>query len=283
MTIDIDEDIVREVIPGLGWSGWLALQAEDSARFLIDPEKDPDLFARTNEFIASTGNEARDGDVIDQGSWRLGRYRRNPVILDNHNTDRLVGKAARVGVVEGALRIAVDWDLEDPHGATVARQHRQGFRRAMSVRWITGKRTERNKLPTDHPMYRPPVTRQGLYGAYKTAGGYLERCELLEASSVTVPGDASALQTRSGHTAAEHLHQVPDQGLAEDLGARLSAAREDPSLLESDPFLQGLRSLVLGFVRSDAEFRTALRALAIPAAPTPAPDPWRGFFTSPSE
>jgi len=37
-------------------------------------------------FIASTDDVDRYSDIIDQGSWILENYKKNPVILFNHNS-----------------------------------------------------------------------------------------------------------------------------------------------------------------------------------------------------
>ena len=50
-------------------------------------------------FIASTANPDRYGDVINQRGWDLGKYRKNPVILLNHNANSLPIGRGEVDVV----------------------------------------------------------------------------------------------------------------------------------------------------------------------------------------
>lgn len=276
---DIDDDLVgvRYVEALDGFDQFLAGQLATERRSLLKPSHK--LFEATNEFIASTPNEGRDGDIIEQTSWRLANYRRNPVVLDNHDMARLAGRSVKVGAIDldsgtRGLGTAIQWDEGGPLGAEVGRQHREGFRQAVSVRWRTGKRTARNELPKDHPAYQEAQKVEGYFGPYERAGYYLQRCELLEISSVTVPGDPGALQTRSARTV---LDQVPDRGLADELEARIRAAIESPEQVD-DPFIESMRGLVLSFVRSDEQLRLALRALCLPDAPTTKPDPWVGFF-----
>lgn len=261
---------------------WLASEAGGERKLQV-PEA---LLPRTNEFIASTSKEARDGDIIDQGSWRLAQFRRNPVILDNHDTRQVVGRGVKVGVIEDALRVAIEWDEADlnPRGQLVAHQHRQGFRKAVSVRWRTGKRTKRSELDPGHYAWTKPVTRNTPWGSYDATGSFLEDNTLLEVSSVSVPSDPRALQVRMLHPARALLEKVPDQIVAVALEDRVRAALEDPELYGSDPFVREMRALVLRFVRTDREMQTALRALGLtdpPEAP-PAPHGLSHLFPGPA-
>ena len=270
---DID-DCVRFVrqVDGLDLAQVLAPALEQ--RSLLKPSHP--LFDDTNEFVASTPNEGRDGDVIEQTSWRLAHYRRNPVVLDNHDMTRLAGRSVKLGRVETdaglGLGSAIQWDANGAIGSEVGRQHRENMRSAVSVRWRTGKRTRRDELAEDHPAFQKTQIREGYFGPYEHSGYYLQRCELLEISSVTVPGDPGALQTRA------MLDQVPDRGLGRELEARLRALAESPEALLEDPLALGIHALMVRFVRTDREMRTAIRAAGLPDLPPNPPSPWRDFF-----
>lgn len=142
-------------------------------------------------FIASTANSDRYGDIVDQNSWVLEGYKKNPVILLNHRQDMLpIGRASNVSVVNGQLEIDVDFDMEDDLGASVARKVDQGFLTAVSVGFQPRKAVLRSDLPSDHK-------------AFGKSGMYFEDAELLEVSVVTIPANSEAV-------AKGHQNMVPN-------------------------------------------------------------------------
>jgi HK97 family phage prohead protease len=57
---------------------------------------------------ASTNSLDRAGDVIESGAWTKGgleNFKNNPVILFNHNYDRPIGRAKKIGVSENGLEL----------------------------------------------------------------------------------------------------------------------------------------------------------------------------------
>lgn len=216
----------------------------------------------SNDFIASTAKEARDGDIIDQASWKLGHYRKNPVILDNHDPSHVVGRASDVRVIDGQLRATIQWDDSDanPRGKLVAHQHREGFRKAVSVRWLPGKRTRRNELDPSHPAYSKGRKVKTPWGEEVVRVGDLhENNTLLEISSVSIPSDPRALQTR---------------GFSDGDAARLRGEEPEVPALEFDPAdfvrVADLPGLLLKFLRS-APARLAIRAMSL-TEPTTTPN-----------
>lgn len=134
-------------------------------------------------FVASTSAPDRYGDVVAQ-NWDLASYKRNPVILLNHNANALpIGKGS-VDVVDGALQVDVTFDMDDPIGAEVARKTKAGFMSAVSVGFNPITSTPRSQLPKDH-------------AAYGTKGTYFEKAELLEVSVVTIPANGDAVSVRN--------------------------------------------------------------------------------------
>lgn len=254
-----------------GHDQWMA-DLEEGERKLQLPKRLEAL--ATNEFIYSTETEARDGDIIEQSSWRLAEYRRNPVVLDNHAYGTLVGRTELLRVVDNELRGVVLWDDNDanPRGQQVARWHREGWRKAVSVRWMTGKRTPRNELPEDHPLYDKGREVDGFFGPFTMVGDYLQRCTLLEVSSVDVPGDAKALQVRF---AGAVPNQIPDQGARVELVTMLEEAHASGRLAESDAFRAAVVDILVGAARSDDEFRTAIAAIGADLFPVVSTDPPR--------
>jgi len=162
-----------------------------------------DKDAGTTFFVASTPDEDRALDVVRQ-DWRLRNYRANPVILDNHNSRRVVGRGEKATVAKsgdhaGNLTILVRWDIGsvDKAIAAIGDQHLNGFRSCGSVGFRIGKMTMRNKLPQDHAHFSEGREVDSQWGKYKVVGRYLERNELLEFSSATIPMNVGAAQQRS--------------------------------------------------------------------------------------
>ena len=163
--------------------------------------------------IASTDQPDRMDDVVDQATWMLDEFRANPLILWSHERDDFpVGKCTDVGVVEGALRMAIEWDESTEDGATCARQFREGFLSAVSVGFRPGRAVPRSQLPKDDPRYK--------------AGGYgmaYYDCTLYECSAVTVPANAGALVVQrafdDGLEMARRAEQASRDALVEQLRA----------------------------------------------------------------
>lgn len=132
-------------------------------------------------FIASTDSADRYGDVINQEGWNLDAYRRNPVVLLNHNANALPIGRGKVELKNGQLVIDVEFDKDDELAQKVERKARAGFLNAVSVGFNPIEQVSRAELPKDHPAY---VERGG--------GNYFNKSELLEVSVVTIPANSEA-------------------------------------------------------------------------------------------
>lgn len=134
----------------------------------------------TVRFVASTGNSDRYGDIISQDGWQLDAYRRNPVVLLNHQTNQLpIGKGL-VEVKDGNLMIDVEFDAEDELAQKVAHKARNGFLHAVSVGFNPVESISRAELPEEHKAYS------------EKGGNLFTRAELLEVSIVTIPANSEA-------------------------------------------------------------------------------------------
>lgn len=134
-------------------------------------------------FIASTSDADRYGDVINQGGWDLSKYRQNPVILLNHNANSLPIGKGEVDVVDGKLMVDVEFDMDDPQAAEVARKTKAGFLNAVSVGFNPIDATPRSMLEKSHP-------------AHGQSGQYFDKAELLEISIVTIPANGEAVAAK---------------------------------------------------------------------------------------
>ena len=128
--------------------------------------------------VGSTAAVDRYGEVIDQESWDLKHFKKNPVILWAHNLtfgeDRPpIGKAMKVKVVDGALQFDIQFDMADPFAADIFRKYKEKFLNAFSVGFIPHK-IQRSDQNDEAPI--------------------LMDNELLELSAVPVPANPEALQ-----------------------------------------------------------------------------------------
>jgi hypothetical protein len=150
------------------------------------PEDDEKKPKRRTLVVASTATPDRYQDIVDQASWKLDRYRANPVVPWGHDYYiPPVGRAVRVEVEGGALIAEIEWDTSEanPLGRLVAEQFASGFLSAVSVGFRPGRSTERKNMPKESPMF-------GERGM-----AYFD-CELLEISAVAIPANPEALAAK---------------------------------------------------------------------------------------
>jgi hypothetical protein len=258
----IDEDDASD---GVSWAWDVCHQRADGGSSVLVKAGESDKQSGTTLFVASTDAPDRAMDVVRQ-DWRLRSFRSNPVILDNHDTRRVVGRATEVTVPKvgddaGRLMIRVAWDMDSPDLSirNVGHQHLSGIRRAGSVGFRAGKRTERHKLPQDHAAYQEPVEVDTWFGKMKVSGYYLEANELMEFSSATIPMNPEALQR--SYFGKVDAPPAPAAVLAEMLR---TARPED---------VHALAAVVLDEFRSLPAFADVVRGLveAVPANKPPAP------------
>src|SRR3989304_2708388 len=121
--------------------------------------------------VASTGNEDRHGEELNQEGWELKNFKKNPAFLWGHNFREErppIGKVLKVWLDgEGKktrLMFKPKFDLEDPFAAEIYRKYKDGFLNSFSVGYIP--------LEID--------------------GNQHLKMELLEISAVAVPANADA-------------------------------------------------------------------------------------------
>jgi HK97 family phage prohead protease len=134
-------------------------------------------------FVASTASEDRYSDIISQDGWDLSSYRKNPVILFNHDSRALPIGKGDVEVVDGQLLLDVEFDMDDPLAEKISRKVDKGFINAVSVGFNPIRSVQRNELPTEHKYFGE-------------RGRYFERSELLEVSIVTIPANSEAIASK---------------------------------------------------------------------------------------
>lgn len=128
--------------------------------------------------VGSTAAVDRYGESIDQASWDLKHFKKNPVILWAHNLtlgeDRPpIGRATKVKVDGDSLVFDIQFDMADPFAADIFRKYKEKFLNAFSVGFIP------HKIQRSDEDGVPPVLMDN---------------ELLELSAVPVPANPEALQ-----------------------------------------------------------------------------------------
>lgn len=219
---------------------------------------DRQLAENQTAFVLYSGREVRNwapgvpGDIIATREFRLGNYRKNPVVLADHDPSQVIGRGTASIVSDGEvtrLEGVATWDVveSNPLAVLIAGQHARGVRSAVSIGFQPGKGTMgRDQLQPDDPLYVDPAKLDG-YGRW-AVGRYIRAPELYEWSSVSVPKDPSALQLQSWALEAED----PDERIRRMADEIVSARWRD---------------VVLQAVRQDAELRAAITATVFAALP----------------
>jgi hypothetical protein len=83
-------------------------------------------------FVASSATPDRYGDIIDQKGWILDNYKKNPVVLLNHDSNQLPIGKGNVYLRDDKLVIDVEFDSEDERAKEVERKAKKGFMNAVS-------------------------------------------------------------------------------------------------------------------------------------------------------
>ena len=145
-------------------------------------------------FVASSATPDRYGDIIDQKGWILKNYKKNPVVLLNHDSNQLPIGKGNVYIRNDQLTIDVEFDSEDPRAKEVERKAKKGFMNAVSVGFRPLESKSRSELPTDHKYYGQ-------------RGMYYSKAELLEVSIVTIPanGEATMLEQKFYNAMKEEI------------------------------------------------------------------------------
>ena len=157
---------------------------------------------RTLEFIGSTADVDRYGDIIEVAGWDLANYKKNPVFLWAHDyTQPPVGKGVAVSKGDKALTFQVKFPRPDeyPFADTIYKLYLGGYLRATSVGFADKKR---------EPILAKPDPAQGGFQP-QTGWRYLEQ-ELYELSAVPVPANPNAVMmaVQKGIVSKEEADQV---------------------------------------------------------------------------
>lgn len=157
------------------------------------------------KFVASDESTDRMGDVIRVAGWELANYKRNPIILFQHQSSNPVGIATKVWLEGKALMSQIKLAAEgtSPFIDTLRKLLEQGIIKAVSVGF----------MPTKQPQYIRDK------GTDQITGLEFVGQELHEISLVSVPANANALvMAKSMHIPDLHIQRI------------FSAPRQDASV-----------------------------------------------------
>lgn len=203
----------------------------------VNPElKSIDERSRTIEHLISTSSVDRAGDIVDVAGWDLEAYRRNPVVLVDHDYSirSLIGTALSIQTSPEGVR-AVTRFAETELGEAAFELVKQKVARAWSVGF---RGIESHSISAGRQM-----DCAACQAASATGGIHFLRQELLEYSLVAVPMNADAVNNALGKSFAPATctelccpagSDCPvDSNVAKLRGVRLrameDAARETPA------------------------------------------------------
>lgn len=126
--------------------------------------------------IGSTAAPDRYGEIVDQETWDLKSFKKNPILLWAHNSKLPpIGRVVKSKVLDGKLVFDAEFDMNDEFAASIYRKYKDGFLNAFSVGFIPKTfMTEDEK----GKMLKNPILKDN---------------ELLEISAVPVPANPEAL------------------------------------------------------------------------------------------
>jgi len=182
------------------------------------------------EMIGSTASEDRDGESIDVKAWDLKNFKKNPVVLPQHDYRRpAIGKAKSVKVVDGKLVFKIEFPEEgiNPEADIYRKLYKSGFMNSSSVGFIP----------------KEWVDGDGKKSPYRT----FTKVELLELSLVSVPSNPTALMS------AKSKGLVNDADL-KSIGFEIEekeveTKQDDPNMLLNDTHMtyhEEMRAFMVG-------------------------------------
>ncbi len=134
---------------------------------------------RTLEFVGSTEDLDRDGEVVEVAGWQTDNYMKNPVFMWAHDyKEPPIGKALKVWKRDGQLKFNIEFAPKETYefADTIYKLYKGGFLNATSVGFM--------------PDLDSIVEGDGVKTPRKT----YKKQELLELSGVPIPSNTNALR-----------------------------------------------------------------------------------------
>jgi HK97 family phage prohead protease len=168
-------------------------------RISVDKPKEGEESRKVFNFVISTGDKDRHNSRINPDGLDVSHFLRNPVVLFNHNYDRVIGTALSVEVKGGKVMAKMSFDSDDPFAAEIERKVENQIIRATSIGFIIKKWS----FDEDEDTF------------------VIEEAELVEFSIVTVPSNREALIMENGGSAVQMLTRT-----IESLRQEIAAMRQ---------------------------------------------------------
>ncbi len=140
-----------------------------------------EIAERTLEFVGSTEDIDRDGEVVEVAGWQLDNYMKNPVFMWAHDyREPPIGKATKVWKRDGQLKFNIEFAPKETYefADTIYKLYKGGFLNATSVGFM--------------PDPDSIVMEDG--DGVKTPRKRYKKQELLELSGVPIPSNTNALR-----------------------------------------------------------------------------------------
>ena len=203
---------------------------------------------REIKVIASDSTPDRMGDVLEPAGCDLTNYRRNPVVLAQHDANQPIGRCSRIGIEGTAVVATIQFPAEGVSAKAdeYCRLMKAGVVSAVSVGFL--------------PKSWTPLSSGGLR---------FKEWELLELSAVSIPANPSALVTAKAFGSTDRAR---DLARAARIVARISGSPQpveeiDAATRETD-FQMALRRAEAVRLHQDALHRHALAVQAAMAGPS---------------
>jgi len=188
--------------------------------------------------FASTNNKDRMDDIIVSDAWSKGgldNFNKNPIILFNHNHDRVIGKGTKVEVVENGLELTAEIYDEQ-----VKSYIKNGLVKGFSVGFIGKEADFDNKTGglifkdvelLEVSVVSIPCNQDSLFSQIKSFSGFKDQLKGAEDDLVSIISSSEKKENTMDDQALEklfaRLKESTDKSVAEALDAKDKAAKEE--------------------------------------------------------
>jgi len=190
----------------------------DVIRKIYETTEVKQIGEHTLEFVASTEDVDRDGEVIKQDGWLLDNYRKDPVFMWAHDYKQPPIGKTQIDIRNRQMICQTDFTDKETYefGDTICKLYKGGFLHTVSVAFV-------------------PVEWEDGDGEKAPRRTFLKQ-ELLEVSAVPVPSNPNALITRRQARKAQIDMEVLVKGWGEAIEKVEEEAVEKPE--ETDDFIR---------------------------------------------
>ena len=184
-----------------------------------------------------------DESITNDRGWRLSnqgcdltRYAANPIVLYQHDTERIVGKASNLRIEGSKLIASVEFDTDDPLAKEVQRKAEKGFLRGVSPGFFISEMT------------------------YHEDYDSVTAWELLEISIVSIPSNRGAVKLYSREGVP--LEREEEVKYLEQLKATMPKPNPTPAQESIQLASEAYQALALDASASAAELSQAILTLS---------------------